>query len=263
MKEYRIYCGDYARIYHENFTTAAEATANAVMKIIERFELKNAHIVDLGCGDGTCARLLTEAGCRVTGCDISPDMVAIARNQVPEAEFQVASSYDFDIPNCDIVLAVGGVLGHNPGFLDQKEHLVQLGILFQKVFGALSDQGIFVFDLSTANKLPQEGWLKYIVHSENWSFISNTTIDLAKCERQKEVCVYYRDSVETNFRRTIENHRFSIFETWQINKKLEIAGFETTRSSRIADYELVQGHQGFWARKPSKPESQVQTGHVP
>jgi ubiquinone/menaquinone biosynthesis C-methylase UbiE len=47
-----------------------------------------ARILDAGCGTGLpTARQLTEAGMRVTGIDISPVMVSLARKNVPQASF--------------------------------------------------------------------------------------------------------------------------------------------------------------------------------
>jgi SAM-dependent methyltransferase len=46
------------------------------------------HVLDLGCGTGLpTARQLAEAGLRVTGIDLSPEMVRLARENVPEGEF--------------------------------------------------------------------------------------------------------------------------------------------------------------------------------
>ncbi|MEU4237227.1 class I SAM-dependent methyltransferase [Actinoplanes sp. NPDC026619] len=48
----------------------------------------DASVVDLGCGTGLpTAKILTEAGHRVVGVDISEGMLKLARNQVPAAEF--------------------------------------------------------------------------------------------------------------------------------------------------------------------------------
>jgi ubiquinone/menaquinone biosynthesis C-methylase UbiE len=47
-----------------------------------------ARILDAGCGTGLpAARQLTEAGIKVTGIDISPVMVSLARQNVPQATF--------------------------------------------------------------------------------------------------------------------------------------------------------------------------------
>ncbi|WP_305784566.1 class I SAM-dependent methyltransferase [Symbioplanes lichenis] len=48
-------------------------------------------VLDLGCGTGVpTARILTEAGHKVLGVDISEGMLRLAREQVPQAEFRHA-----------------------------------------------------------------------------------------------------------------------------------------------------------------------------
>jgi SAM-dependent methyltransferase len=50
-----------------------------------------AQVLDVGCGTGRpTAELLAAAGHDVTGCDVSPVMVEIARAQVPGARFELA-----------------------------------------------------------------------------------------------------------------------------------------------------------------------------
>jgi ubiquinone/menaquinone biosynthesis C-methylase UbiE len=52
---------------------------------------KKAKVLDVGCGTGRpTAELLSAAGHEVTGYDVSPRMVEIARVQVPAARFEVA-----------------------------------------------------------------------------------------------------------------------------------------------------------------------------
>jgi len=47
------------------------------------------HVLDLGCGTGVpTARQLAEAGHRVTGVDLSPGMVKLSRENVPEGDFR-------------------------------------------------------------------------------------------------------------------------------------------------------------------------------
>ncbi|BEK88899.1 class I SAM-dependent methyltransferase [Nocardia seriolae] len=50
-----------------------------------------ANVLDVGCGTGRpTAEMLVAAGHDVTGCDVSPRMIEIARAQVPGARFEVA-----------------------------------------------------------------------------------------------------------------------------------------------------------------------------
>ena len=54
-----------------------------------------ARVLDLACGTGMpTARQLADAGLQVTGIDLSPGMLALARQNVPEAEFARADMGD-------------------------------------------------------------------------------------------------------------------------------------------------------------------------
>ena len=68
-------------------------------------------IADIGCGTGSLSLLLAEAGHRITGLDISPEMVDLARKKVRsagyEADFSVgdASNPPWPKGTFDVVLA--------------------------------------------------------------------------------------------------------------------------------------------------------------
>jgi ubiquinone/menaquinone biosynthesis C-methylase UbiE len=69
---------------------------------------KGARVLDLGSGTGRpTAELLTAAGHEVTGYDVSPRMVEIARAQVPAARFEVADLRTLTQPDAswDAVIA--------------------------------------------------------------------------------------------------------------------------------------------------------------
>lgn len=53
-----------------------------------------ARIVDLGCGTGTLAELLVDAGYSVDGLDFSPAMIERARAKVPDARFITGDASD-------------------------------------------------------------------------------------------------------------------------------------------------------------------------
>lgn len=64
-------------------------------------------LVDLGCGSGLGVEELVRAGYRVLGVDISDAMIAIARNRVSQAEFQVESLFQVEVPECSAVVLIG------------------------------------------------------------------------------------------------------------------------------------------------------------
>lgn len=58
-----------------------------------------AKVLDVGCGTGRpTAEVLVAAGHDVTGCDVSPGMIDIAREQVPDARFEVADLRELSYP---------------------------------------------------------------------------------------------------------------------------------------------------------------------
>jgi ubiquinone/menaquinone biosynthesis C-methylase UbiE len=59
----------------------------------------NARVLDVGCGTGRpVAEVLAASGHRVTGYDVSPTMIEIARTQIPSATFDVADLRTLDQP---------------------------------------------------------------------------------------------------------------------------------------------------------------------
>lgn len=73
-----------------------EGQLEAARRLLDRLP-PGARILDLGCGTGLpTARQLVDAGYRVTGTDISPTMLALARENVPEAEFRQVDIVDLD-----------------------------------------------------------------------------------------------------------------------------------------------------------------------
>jgi ubiquinone/menaquinone biosynthesis C-methylase UbiE len=86
-------------------------------------DLRDASLLDVGCGTGTTDRLLDGQVRTLCGVDISEEMLVMARKNVPEAEFR---SYDgttlpFDSGSFDVVVAICA-LHHVPPA--DREHFV-------------------------------------------------------------------------------------------------------------------------------------------
>ena len=71
------------------------------LKTFEKFglDLRNADVLEVGCGNGYAASLLTERGVNsYTGLDIMPEQLAIARNRkLPNASFMLGSADDLSL----------------------------------------------------------------------------------------------------------------------------------------------------------------------
>ncbi len=56
-------------------------------------------ICDLGCGPGQIARYLSEQGAQVTGIDLSPQMIALAKQLNPTISFQIGNMLKLNFAN--------------------------------------------------------------------------------------------------------------------------------------------------------------------
>lgn len=57
---------------------------------------KNATVLDIGCGGGVKTRYIADRGYDVTGVDFSDGMIAIAKRELPDLDFDVIDIYDLD-----------------------------------------------------------------------------------------------------------------------------------------------------------------------
>jgi SAM-dependent methyltransferase len=101
-----------------------------------------ARILDVCCGTGQLAALLLARGYRVTGLDGSEAMLAIARENAPEAEFVLADARAFSLP---------AVFDAAVSTFDSLNHIMTINDLtavFRNVRAAVRPRGIWLFDLN-------------------------------------------------------------------------------------------------------------------
>lgn len=71
------------------------------------------HILDVGCGTGTTLMLYHEAGCRVSGIDLSPAMVEVARKKLGDrAEIRQGDASTMAYPDGSFDLVLGFLTLH-------------------------------------------------------------------------------------------------------------------------------------------------------
>ena len=101
-----------------------------------------AHLMDLCCGTGQLAQALVGRRYQVTGLDGSDQMLAVARENAPQARFILGDARHIGLaPTFDAVISVADSLNHIM-------HLDELQSAFAGVHDALVPEGIFVFDLN-------------------------------------------------------------------------------------------------------------------
>lgn len=82
-------------------------------------DVSGCHVVDYGCGSGGNSLLLANRGAQVSGVDISPDLVSLARRRMQingrtdGASFIVCSGYDLPFANQSIDVVFGIAILHH------------------------------------------------------------------------------------------------------------------------------------------------------
>src|SRR6266849_5609861 len=96
----KAYENDLAYIHDVGFSDFAKNSAPGLLEMLRQNGITGGLVVDLGCGSGLWARELSQAGYDVLGIDISPAMIEMARNRVPDGEFRQTSLLKADLPRC-------------------------------------------------------------------------------------------------------------------------------------------------------------------
>jgi SAM-dependent methyltransferase len=197
---------------------------------------RGARVLDLCCGTGQLAQQLVNCGYEVTGIDSSKEMLSIAREKVPAAEFVHADAADFSLEQ-PVDSAVCG--------FDSLNHILEkdrLELAFRKVYAALKPGGWFVFDVNTAGAYG-EIWNQSAceVHSDSAFFLRGAF------DRQtrigKTLITMFR-LAGSNWERSDIEVRQRPWEISEIEPMLEAQGFGEIHSYRPVKELGMAGHYG-------------------
>ena len=190
--------------------------------LIELIKSNNAGLsgLDIGCGNGYFTRALTRAGYAVTGIDISPQMLdtaqALSLKEGIKTEFLLGDITKLKVnAKKDFCIAINDCINYVP-----KDKLKSA---LTHVKNCLKKGGLFIFDISSANKLKNKiGNNLFAEDRDDISYIwFNTlekdcvTMDLTFFERQSD----------GRYMRFDERHIQYIYEEDEILSALTEVGF--------------------------------------
>jgi SAM-dependent methyltransferase len=242
MKEW--YKKDLAYIHDVGHSDYALKSAPGILNILTQNNIQEGLVVDLGCGSGISASELSKAHYRVLGVDISESLIAIARTRVPDAEFRVESLFKADIPSCNAVISIGECFNY---LFDTDNNCQALAQLFDRIYRALTPEGVFVFDIAEPGQVMQGNKTQSFTEGKDWIVL------VEKEENQEQSTLIRRiitlRKVGEHYRRDEEVHHLRLYKATDMAEKLRQTGFQIQVRRDYGQYELPKAHAAFIARK--------------
>jgi SAM-dependent methyltransferase len=243
MKAY--YKADLAFIHDVGFGDYARGAAPGILNVLARCRIRDGLVVDLGCGSGVWAQLLTEAGYGVLGIDISEAMIEIARRRAPRAEFRVGSLFEMEIPPCNAITSLGECFNY---LFDPDNARQSLGQFFRRIYRALAPGGVLIFDIVEPGQIKPGIKTKTFTEGQDWVVLVEKEENLKPMRLTRRIITFRK--VGEHYRRDDEQHRQRLFKATDVASQLRRAGFRVRTSRRYGQFRLPPARMALVARKP-------------
>jgi len=149
---------EFARFYvRGDWPRYSAQMARILPSVLEHFGLWPRNVLDLACGEGTFAMAMARSGLRVTGVDLSLEMLDIARERAAKEDVKV-EFFQQDMRS----LSLRGSFDLVTCWFDSLNYLLEtddLAEAFAGVSRVLDKNGIFIFDVNTIRALAVE-WVR-------------------------------------------------------------------------------------------------------
>ena len=230
------YREDLAYIHDVGFSDYALKSFPDILNTLQNNKINEGLIVELGCGSGLLAHKLVAANYDILGIDISPSMINIARQRVPQAEFKVASLFKVAIPPCSAVISVGECLNY---LFDPDNNYQKLIHLFERIYQALKSGGIFIGDFLepeqiTTNKT--QGFRE----GKDWVVMFEKEADQQKQKLTRRIITFRK--VGEYYRRDEEVHQVQLYSAQTIVESMSRIGFKLEIKYNYGDFKLPENH---------------------
>lgn len=145
-----IYGKEFATVYNRNWASFSQRIWPFLKRTTAGINPKNSTWLDLCCGTGTLLSMVSNAGFRTVGVDISSHQLKYAKKHTPRAILlkqdirKLVLAEKFDVITC---------LYDSLNYLTTKR---ELSIVFKRLKKHLAPGGVFVFDVNT-----HEGFARY------------------------------------------------------------------------------------------------------
>lgn len=192
-----------------------------VESLTGHYGYKAESVLDLACGTGNTLLPFARKGYRAIGMDISPEMIAVARDKCSKSglsvECHVGDMRDF---------LLGSPVELVTCFHDGLNYItdpVDLEKVFKNTFHNMVEGGMFVFDLNALTWIGDSDGLPAVIDEDERTIIYQTAHDTAESLWTVSITCFIREG--KLYRKFSETHRERGYPPEDIEKMLERAGF--------------------------------------
>ncbi len=238
------YRRDLATIHDAGFGHIARGAAATLIERLARRGVRSGTVVELACGSGISSRLLADAGFDVVGFDLSPAMLELARERVPEARFEQRSLYDADLPQCVAVTAIGEAFNY---LFDPRAGFDTMTAVVARAHAALDPGGLLLFDFAEPGRATPR-LEHHVFDGPGWRVTSEAVEDPARRQLERRITSVLQTSVGR--REQFELHRLALYDREDVVAMLVAGGWRPELlASYAAEYRFGLGHAGVIAAK--------------
>lgn len=222
MDAYHALAASYDRLTND---VDYRQTVEFYKNILEREGCTPRTAVDLACGTGSVALLLAQDGVRVTGVDLSEEMLTVACQKAQDMEnaptFVCQPLQALRLPRgVDLAVCALDSLDYITNPDDCREAI-------RRVYQVLNPGGIFIFDVNTPEKLRAMDGQVFLDEDDDVYCVWRGEFD-----EETNICSYGMDLFQRQgkvWHRTFEEHREYAYSRQQLTQFLKDAGFVRIR----------------------------------
>ncbi|UIP26868.1 class I SAM-dependent methyltransferase [Photobacterium sp. TLY01] len=141
-----------------------QAQSHCIRRLHQLFGNKGNTHLDLACGTGPHVRHFIDYGYQCSGLDINQPMLDIAATRCPEAQFTLQNMSDFNITSqVDLITCFLYSIHYSDGIEKLKDCIAS-------VHSALSDQGMFCFNVVDKDKINNDLFVRHSAQHDGSHF---------------------------------------------------------------------------------------------
>jgi len=142
-----------------------DAESKYILKLFKKYShLKTPKILDLGCGTGCHTIIFANLGYDITGLDLDPLMIEIAKNKTNTIDFILGdiTSYKFNM-EFSLIFSFFNVINYISNIIDLRDFMIGS-------YKNLREGGIFIFDSWNGNRFVIDPPIEKIINIESEKF---------------------------------------------------------------------------------------------